>query len=102
MNTAPKEALDGFMMVGELSLEGRWRPVGGWPTARGGLILPRDNELEAAVVDGLDLYPVETLEDVAALLRGERVPETRSVDPRSLFQQAAEHGEDLRDEKRRE
>ena len=110
MDAVPKEALDGFFMVGELSLEGRLRPVRGVlpiviaARANGakGLILPRDNELEAAVVDGLDLYPVETLEDVAALLRGERVPETRSVDPRSLFRQAAEHGEDLRDVKGQE
>ena len=67
-----------------------------------GLILPRDNELEAAVVDGLALYPVETLEDVAALLRGERVPQTRTVDPQALFRQSAEHGEDLRDVKGQE
>ncbi|MEE8433609.1 MAG: YifB family Mg chelatase-like AAA ATPase, partial [bacterium] len=110
MNVVPKEALDGFMMVGELSLEGRVRPVRGVlpiaiaALANGarGLILPRDNELEAAVVEGLELYPVETLEDVAALLRGERVPETRAVDPRSLFRQGAEHGEDLRDVKGQE
>ena len=110
MNAVPREALDGYMMVGELSLEGRVRPVRGVlpiaiaALANGarGLILPRDNELEAAVVEGLALYPVETLEDVAALLRGERVPETRTVDPQSLFQQATEHGEDLRDVKGQE
>ena len=76
-------------------------PTSAKPGARG-LILSRDKGLEAAVVDGLALYPVETLEDVAALLRGERFPETRSVDPRSLFRQAAEHGEDLRDVKGQE
>jgi len=106
----PKEDLDGFMMVGEVSLEGRLRPVRGVlpiaiaARANGsrGLILPRANELEAAVVEGLALYPVETLADVAALLRGERVPETRSVDTKALFHQAADHGEDLRDVKGQE
>ena len=39
---------------------------------------------------------------MAALLREERVPNTRAVNPKSLFQQAAERGEDLRDAKGQE
>ncbi len=67
-----------------------------------GMILPRENELEAAVVEGLTLYPVEHLSEVAALLRGERVPETRGVDPQSLFRAAAVYAEDLQDVKGQE
>lgn len=41
------------------------------------LILPADNELEAAVVDGLSLYPMRTLAQTVALLRGAWAPEPR-------------------------
>ena len=39
--------------------------------------------------------PVDTLEDVVALLQGERVPKTHAVDPQALFRQAPVSGEDL-------
>jgi magnesium chelatase family protein len=106
----PPASLERYMVVGELSLEGRVRPVRGvLPIAIAaraagldGLILPRDNELEAAVVEGLPLYPVETLAQVVALLRGEWAPETRPVDAHELFQQAALGPEDLQEVKGQE
>jgi magnesium chelatase family protein len=106
----PPAALERYMVVGELSLEGRVRPVRGvLPIALAaraagleGLILPRENELEAAVVEGLHLYPVESLAQVVALLRGEWAPETRPVDPQALFRQSARYGEDLQDVKGQE
>jgi magnesium chelatase family protein len=67
-----------------------------------GLILPRDNELEAAVVAGLPLLPVESLADCVRIVRGEWVPEVRPVDPRALFRQAAVFEEDLQDVKGQE
>jgi magnesium chelatase family protein len=104
------QALAGYVIVGELSLEGRVRPIrGALPvalTARrlgaGALILPRDNELEAAVVDGLALLPVESLEECVRILRGPWRPQTRPVDPRALFRQAATFEEDLQDIKGQE
>jgi magnesium chelatase family protein len=106
----PPEALEGYLMVGELSLEGWVRPIRGvLPVALAakrlgarGLVLPRENELEAAVVDGLPLLPVESLEQVVRLLRGEFRPETRPVDPRALFDAAAVFDEDLQDVKGQE
>jgi magnesium chelatase family protein len=104
------EALDGYFIVGELSLEGNVRPVrGALPIAltakrlgAKGLILPRDNELEAAVVEGLALLPVDSLGDIVRLMRGEWRPEARPVDPRALFRQAAVWDEDLQDVKGQE
>ncbi|MBI4083021.1 MAG: YifB family Mg chelatase-like AAA ATPase [Candidatus Lambdaproteobacteria bacterium] len=104
------ERLAGYQVVGELSLEGRVRPVrGALPMAlaarrRGarGMILPRENELEAAVVAGLPLVPVGSLAEVVALLRGEWTPETRAVDPAALFREAATFAEDLQDVKGQE
>ena len=59
MGELPAEALADYLLVGELSLEGTVRPVRGvLPIALAarasgvkGLVLPRENELEAAVVD---------------------------------------------------
>lgn len=65
--------------VGELSLAGALRPVPGMlPMAlaakRAGintLYVPADNAPEATLAGGLTIYPVETVEQLAAHLRGE-------------------------------
>lgn len=65
-----------FLMVGELGLDGGVRPIAGMlPVtilARGknipNLILPAANAAEAAVVEGVNLYPVSSLLDVIELL----------------------------------
>ncbi len=65
--------INSFMVTGELSLDGSIRPVAGvLPMAlaakeqgKKSLIVPAGNLREAAVVDGLDIYPVETLSEAA-------------------------------------
>ena len=66
--------------LGELSLDGRLRPVPGvLPMAlaakRAGverLFVPADNAPEATLADGLTVFPVQTVEELAAHLSGER------------------------------
>ena len=66
--------------VGELSLDGRLRPVSGvLPMAlaarRAGvrrLFLPADNAPEATLADGLEVFPVHTVDELARHLAGER------------------------------
>jgi len=86
------ERVASYVLVGELSLDGRVRPVrGGLPMAlaakRGGmrgLILPRENASEAAIVDGLPVYGVETLPQVIEFLDGKLALEpTASPMPRA-------------------
>lgn len=65
-------------LVGELSLDGKVRPVRGiLPIATGlkkrkmkHLIVPAENGMEAAVVEGLNVYPVSTLRECVDFLRG--------------------------------
>ena len=65
-----------FLMVGELGLDGSVRPIAGMlPVAimareKGipNLILPQANAAEAAVVEGVNVYPVSSLLDVLDLL----------------------------------
>ena len=64
----PADQLSQYMMVGELSLDGHLQPVkGALPIAIRaraehfkGLIVPKQNEREAAVVNNLDVYGIET------------------------------------------
>ena len=65
-----------FLLVGELGLDGGLRSVAGMlpvavaVLARGSrnLVIPKANTREAAVVEGVNVYPVESLNEVCELL----------------------------------
>lgn len=73
------KALDNFILMGELSLDGRIKPVRGvLPVAvaarswqKEALILPQENAAEGAVANGPAIYAVQDLGQVVALLNGE-------------------------------
>jgi magnesium chelatase family protein len=75
----PRDALQEHLVTGELSLDGRVRPVPGvLPLAAAarkaglrGMYVPRANVAEAAVVEGISVYPVESLAAAVAGLAGE-------------------------------
>jgi magnesium chelatase family protein len=68
--------LSQFLLVGELGLDGNLRAVSGILSVAvaarehgiKNLVVPKANAREAAVVEGVDVYPVETLNDVRELL----------------------------------
>jgi magnesium chelatase family protein len=72
------DRLRDFALIGELALSGEVRRVKGvLPIAmrarqdrRRGIIVPDDNVEEAAVVDGLEVYPVSSLRQAAEFLDG--------------------------------
>jgi magnesium chelatase family protein len=74
----PSDAVRGLLVVGELGLDGRVRPVPGvlvaaLEAARLGLdrvAVPAANAQEAALVPGLAVLPVRRLRDLVAFLRG--------------------------------
>lgn len=72
------ESLEGYLIVGELSLDGRVRPVRGALSiaelARSlgkKLILPMENAEEAALVEGAAVYAVETLSGLVEFVNGD-------------------------------
>ena len=73
----PADDLGRYLIIGELSLDGALQPVrGALPIAihakeEGfrGILLPRQNINEAAVVEGLDVYGFEHLREVIAFLK---------------------------------
>jgi len=78
-----KDELERYMILGEVSLDGRVKPIKGALSiaveakAKGltGLLLPAENAAEAAVVEGLDVYPVADLPQAVAFLNGESMIE---------------------------
>ena len=74
------EALNGYLFAGELSLDGRLKPVRGAlsiaimvrDTGLKGIILPEENASEGAVVNGVKVYGIRSLPDVVGFLRGEK------------------------------
>ncbi|MBW8333841.1 MAG: YifB family Mg chelatase-like AAA ATPase [Prolixibacteraceae bacterium] len=82
-----------FLMVGELSLDGNLQPVKGALSiaikARQegfeGFILPKENAREAAVVDTLKVFGVESLREVIDFFNDELVLEQTIVNTREEF-----------------
>lgn len=66
--------------IGEVSLDGKIRPVNGVlamaicakENGVKSFYVPASNATEAAVVDGINIYPINTIEDLILHLRGER------------------------------
>lgn len=89
----PVERLGRFLIMGELSLDGTVLPIKGvLPMAimarqNGfeGMIVPRANETEAAVVNNLDVYGVDHLVDVLDFFRGKRQLDVTVVNTREEF-----------------
>ncbi len=85
--------LSDYMMIGELGLDGRLLPVrGALPIAIKaraehfkGLIVPRQNIREAAVVNNIDVYGMDTLADVIRFFNGDTSFQPTVIDTRREF-----------------
>ncbi|MGM9799609.1 MAG: YifB family Mg chelatase-like AAA ATPase [Muribaculaceae bacterium] len=90
--------LDGYMLMGELSLDGHVLPIKGalpmaiMARAKGfkGILVPQANVSEAAVVNNINVYGVDTLREVVDFLIGERAIEPTVINTREEFQRAHE------------
>ncbi len=99
--------LDEYVFLGELSLDGRIRPVKGiLPSSLavrniGGkkMVVPTENQDEAAVAEGLPIYPMATLRDVVDFLNGEDPIEPYTVDIQELFSEQRNYDIDFREVK---
>ena len=67
-----------------------------------GICLPKANAREAAVVDGLEVLPMQGLGQVVNLLRGEREIAPVQVDMAEIFKEAGQYPEDFKDVKGQE
>ena len=102
------QGLTDVLSLGELSLDGRVRPVrGALPVALRAreagirsLILPEENATEAAVVSGVDVYPAASLRaavELVAALRAGAAPPPLRFDEAALLEVEATYDVDFRE-----
>ena len=93
--TTSSNPLNDYMFLGELGLDGSLKPiVGALPIALlakkekfKGIVLPKENEKEAAVVSGIDVYGMSTLDEVINFIKGINTPAPLKLDINELFAQ---------------
>ncbi len=96
-----------FAVVGELALDGETRPIKGVLAMalaaarekRTGLLVPSANAGEAAVVEGIDVYPVGSLAEAVGFLSGQVDFEPKSIDLSAVFEQNSHYEDDFVDVK---
>jgi len=94
-----------YLIAGELALDGRVRPIKGALSmailARDahlrGVIVPRENAPEAAVVKEIECYGVSTLTEAVGFLSGQLPLEPTTVDLDGLFAAASRYEVDFSD-----
>ena len=104
------EAAQKHLVVGELSLDGSVKRIKGMISmaicARelgvAGMIVPKENADEAAVAEGIDIFPVENLSQALGFLDGSKVIEPNRIDLNELFNRSREYPIDFRDVKGQE
>lgn len=90
----PSDKLESYIMMGELSLDGTLKPVKGiLPIAikardEGfkGVIVPKQNAQEAAVVDNLEVYAANNIREVIEFFKGENTLQRETIDLSTLFE----------------
>ena len=93
------DMLEKYMLVGELGLDGRLQPIrGALPIAIRaekfkGLIVPQQNIREAAVVNQLEVYGMDSLMDVINFLNGNSNNVPTIIDTRREFYEQQNHYE---------
>lgn len=87
------DILGDYIILGELSLDGSLKPLKGiLPIALTakkegfkGIILPRENATEAAIVEGLSIYGAENITEVIDFLNGKENIQPTTVDIKAEF-----------------
>lgn len=105
-----QEDIDSFLFVGELSLSGRIKGISGilpmtlLAREKGlrGIFVPHENSKEASIVEGLDIYPVETLDELVSFLRNERTIMKVTSDSYTRLQEKTVYRYDFTDVKGQE
>ncbi|CAN5847368.1 YifB family Mg chelatase-like AAA ATPase [soil metagenome] len=99
-----------FAVVGELALTGETRPIKGAlamalsaaAEGRDGLLVPAANAAEAAVVEGVAVYPIGSLAEAVGFLSGQLDLEPTAVELDEVFRRLAHYEEDFVDVKGQE
>ena len=104
------KALAGILFLGELSLDGRIKPVFGSLSMAiaaknagyKSIVVPYHNRKEASVVKGIYVYAAHNLSQVVEFLRGEHIIPAERYDAQNLFEDSADSIEDFAEVKGQE
>ncbi|HEX2868373.1 MAG TPA: YifB family Mg chelatase-like AAA ATPase [Ignavibacteriales bacterium] len=102
--------LNDTVFLGELALDGRLRTIkGALPIAAEArnkgikrILLPPDCAREASIVEGIDIYPVESLDEVVRLLNDSMEKSPMVTDKDEIFSQVNQYHIDFSDVKGQE
>lgn len=105
-----KTKLNDYFILGELSLDGQVKPIKGTlPIAVAardsglkGILLPRSNSREAAVVKGIEVLPLDTLSQCVEFLNGKIDINPVEVDLDEIFRTESNYPVDFNDVKGQE
>ncbi|MGA2526919.1 MAG: YifB family Mg chelatase-like AAA ATPase [Smithellaceae bacterium] len=98
-----KTVLQDCFFIGELSLDGSIKGVSGVLTAVfkakeigiKSVFVPEENAAEAAMVEGINVFPVKTLPDVVEFFNGRNNIEPLSLDVSKIFQKTRQYEVDF-------
>jgi magnesium chelatase family protein len=105
------DILKEFVILGELALDGTLRPIHGAlvialeAKAKGkrGILLPEENAREAAMVEGIEVYPMRSLQESVGFFAGEhRLLQPFRVDMHEVFSTEQRYTVDFSDVKGQE
>ncbi len=102
-----REDFSEYVLIGELSLDGQLKPIHGvLPIAmralaekKKGIIVPTDNAREAAIASGLNVYPMESLQQTVKFLEDGDSVTPFTVDIHEIFSAALHYPVDFTDVK---
>ena len=88
MGIFPEKAVEDILLAGELGLDGRLQPVEGilpivLEAKKAGFrccVIPKSNEDEGRLAQGIQIFGAETLEEVCRWLKGEYMPQMEKPD----------------------
>jgi magnesium chelatase family protein len=97
-----QEMVSDYLIVGELSLDGRVKPVRGAlsmavlvkKAGYRGMLLPSDNAQEAAVVESVNIFGMQTLPQVVEFLIGNTAVEPVNINIQNAFETYSAYPED--------
>jgi magnesium chelatase family protein len=105
------DILKEFVILGELALDGTLRPIHGAlvvaleakASGKRGILLPEENAREAAMVEGIEVYPMRSLQESVGFFAGEhRLLEPFHVDMHEVFSMEQRYTIDFSDVKGQE
>ena len=110
LDVVSSQFLEDYLLLGELSLDGRVKSIRGAlslamaakSTSKRGVLLPKENAEEAAVVQGIEVLGVEVLSEVVDFLNGQKKLVPAFVNLQEIFSREKHYAEDFNEVKGQE